>query len=779
MTRTLASFGVDFDANPGIDSSRRFGEAMRKTGEDAKTFAGAVRDANREASDSAREHASAVETAGTVTGNVWRRMRQAASNALSETIDQLQRISAALGGNFARAFDDGYAKVAALVAEIALLANGMGILSIPIFAAGSAFGSTGTIVASVATLFFLFSERTTAARIALKAYLEQLGLTNVGLRVFQATAGAANTAAAAVGINLTSSLVRTIALVGSLVLGYQALKLAIDSVNEGAKREVETLKYGVASRNLRDPGSRMQPVIDTALTLPGDSTSDILKGAAKLERAGLDATRENLERISAAALVAGKDFSEVADKVADLYEELQNGDDAESTIRSLQKMGLVSDEARDKIAELQKAGKEGDEVWNVAAKALDRYGLVLDQRRQTFPGAKDELGKAWDELKATLGGAVSDLLTPVLQGASSAMRQAVGVARELKSTIRELLDEIALLPENLVMFFTKGDLIKSQKAERLGGTKDSRQDLPETNPLPENKSRGGGGRQQTYETDASLVERYRKEIEFLSKAMDDGTVSAGEFATRQAQLRDRLAQGLGDPSRYAGDIEQFRAAQQEKLRILEVMKQDIERGNASLLQTITYGLEKALQESGKIAKQMANAIPQLITGTADAFGSAFASIVTGSKSAGAAFRDFAAGVLNDIARVIGRLLFLQAIESTLGFFGIGPKSLTSGGGFSLGGSSSVLGGDWSGLGVPIGKAAPAPLPIGKGAAGDGVSIGTIAVSVQSDGSAQVQTDATGAKARGLASAIRSAVVAEIQNQLRPGNLLAPTTRAVA
>lgn len=796
MTRTLASFGVDFDAAPGIESAQKFGTALKKTGEDAKAFSTAFREASKGASDSAQEHAATVEAVGNRTGTVWRRMRTAADNALKSTIEQLSTLSAALGGNFAKAFDHGHAKVAALAAEIGLLVHGMGILAIPILAVGSAFGTTGTIIASVATLYFLFSERTLAARTALKLYLEQLGLTNIGLRMFTATAGAANTAAAAMGINLTASLAKTAAIIGGLVLGFFALKTAIDSVSEGAKRQIDTQKYGVRSRDLNDPASRIRPIIDSSLDLPGDSTSDILKGSAKLERAsdGVLTLRENLERVSAAALVAGKDFSEVADKVADLYKELQNGDDAESTIRSLQKMGIFSDEARDRIAKLQEEGKKGPAVWDVAASALDAYGTVLEQRRGTFNAAKESFGKAWDEVKTVLGGAVSDLLTPALQVAAGVMRSTVGAAREVAQAIREMVAEFSNLPQTMRDFFLewknggvfgKEGSLNGKESQHMDGSYHFRSRpigsrLPDVNPLPEDKNKKGrGGRGGDPETDSSLVAKYRAEIEFLSKAMDDGTVSTGEFMSRQAKLRDTLASSLGDPSRYASDIEAFRAAQQEKLRILEVMKQDIERGNASLLTVITYGLEKALQESGKITKQMANAIPQLITGTADAFGSAFASIVTGSKGAGQAFREFAAGVLNDVARIIGRLLFLQAVEGTLGFFGIGPKSATGAGTagigdiLSLGGSGSILSGSFGGKPAgPIGKAGRG----GGGGDAGSVAVGDIHINIQSDGTADVQTDASGNSARKLAQGIRTAVQTELQNQLRPGGLLAPNTR---
>lgn len=895
MSRTLASFGVELDASPAIEAAGKIKDALSRVGEGAKQFASAFREASSNAGRSARESADAVSNAATRSkrsteeasrgfeemgaraGAAYRRTANSLRNTLEETFDSIKRASAsafsAAGDMASRAFSGAWEwiqktasaltgtlsesigttipKISALAAEIALTARGLGLLSIPVLAAGHAFGGLGTVAASSAAIWFTYSASAAGARVALQGMLEAAGLSHVALDLLKA-------GARSFGVSL-SGVVTTI--VGAILV-YKTLAAAIDSVAVAQERQSQIAQFARVTGNPGDAAARTSAVSFAAVGVPGLGAAEAQKLAAEFEKVNkvalLSAT--SLEAIGGMAIQTGKDFGQLAGMVTKLYAAIQFGQTEETSklIKQFQEMGVFGDAAEAAIARLQATGASGATVWQEARQAFAAYTGLVRERQTSWGAAMEAMGKAWTELKIALGTPVVVAMTPILETLASLVRDvfvpaiklAVGVLGEISDVLgripvdtltKALAPGVAFIREEVIprvkeligvlQFFgfsgsrtggggggwmgaevrvpyalptvttttpgpaglntqhSGGSLPGFNDAFNMKTTDEIREGLEALRKLGRDKdddnkssSRGGSGSGTKYETDAGLVAKYREEIESLSKALEAGSVSQVEFTQRQANLQESLARSLGDPTRYADDVGAFRAAQQEKLRILEATKQSIESGNASLLETLSYGLQKALQESGKITKQIASALPNLITGTADAFGSAFSSIVTGSKSAGDAFRDFASGVLADIAKLIGRLLFLQLVESTLGVFGIGAKGIGTGAaglssGLSgiIGSGPSVLGGDWSGLGVAIGAKGVA---IGARPAGGGdVSVGDIYVNVQSDGSASVQTDASGGAARKLAQTIKLAVQTGIQQELRPGGLLRQNTAA--
>jgi len=187
-------------------------------------------------------------------------------------------------------------------------------------------------------------------------------------------------------------------------------------------------------------------------------------------------------------------------------------------------------------------------------------------------------------------------------------------------------------------------------------------------------SSGSGGRD--IRTDSDLVARYRKEIEYLAQALDAGTVSQTEFDNRRATLQANLAKNLDDPQRYAEDVGAFRAAYAEKKKILDRWKEDVDIGAVSVADAFRYGAAKASAEWGSFTKQIADSTGKLLDSFASGFSDAFSAFITGSKSAGAAFGDFARSFLNDIVKMIAKAFTLYLLQQAIGFFvpGAGPVS---------------------------------------------------------------------------------------------------------
>lgn len=720
---TLSALGVDLQVAPALASAAQFRAAMAQTGDEAKKFASTVKGANVDVADSAkkvgeggkgyeqlgtsagkgaddvkrsgsaieastRSTASATDALGARGGAAFRQLSETGQSAFQRLWERVQNVISSLSSGLEHFLGTNIGKWASLSAEIALLTRGLGLLSIPVLGAGAAFGTLGSVVAAGAVLWFTYSAAAATARTSLYGVMQQAGLTNVGLRAVNATLQQ-------LGFSGTATLGGVVVTILALVAAYKLLKLAIDAVGEGAKRTGQELDFGIRSQNLDNTRARTGVAATAAIDLPGSSTESVIKAAADYERLTQTAlgTSLSFQAVAGSALAARVSFESMAGSAAKLYGEIKKGD-AEGTakqIKSLQELGIFSDQARDKIAALQEQGASSAQVWAVAATALGAYDFVLKEKQESWQGAKDSLSKAWEELKIEFGQPLADLLTPVLQGAASFMRSVmIPAAQETVQAIREIVTAVKEFPQdvaNFVNFIRNGGvrLDNLQDPSTIGKVPGAFEvpKFPKVTPKGgggDDKSKGGSGSAApNYTTDASLVEKYREQIEFLAKAMGDGSVSAGEFAHRQFELQNQLAGQLGDPSRYAADIGAFRAAQQEKLNVLAQMKQQIEQGTASFSTIVSYGLEKASDGLGKFTKQIADAIPKLIGQLGDGLGSALADIATGAKTAAQAFGDFARSFLVDIIKMITKALVFYAIQKLIGFFsGRDTSSVTVG-----------------------------------------------------------------------------------------------------
>jgi len=187
---------------------------------------------------------------------------------------------------------------------------------------------------------------------------------------------------------------------------------------------------------------------------------------------------------------------------------------------------------------------------------------------------------------------------------------------------------------------------------------------------------------------------------------------------------------------------------------------------------------------------------------------AFASVIDGSSSAKEAFRSLADSMIQDVSRIIAKLLVQQAIMASMrmlsGLFGgpaagvtasVGPTLAGGGGhdsimdmidsmgsgryggvlkGYSAGGIAR--GSDAGHLAMLHGTEAVVPLPNGRSipvemqggqAQQNNVSVN---VSINNDGSSDVTSEGD---AKGMGKAIAAAVQRELLQQKRPGGMLSP------
>lgn len=166
---------------------------------------------------------------------------------------------------------------------------------------------------------------------------------------------------------------------------------------------------------------------------------------------------------------------------------------------------------------------------------------------------------------------------------------------------------------------------------------------------------------------------------------------------------------------------------------------------------------------------------------------AIASMIDGTKSAKEAFKDFFKMLMQEAARAIAKLLVMQAITSTMGFFGFptgaGPISQLFGSaryggileGYSMGGIAkgsqaghlAMLHGTEAVVPLPNGRSIPVELQSG------GSQVNNVSVSVNVENSGRSNTEMQGKGAEDFAKSIANVVQREIQAQKRPGGLLSP------
>jgi hypothetical protein len=248
------------------------------------------------------------------------------------------------------------------------------------------------------------------------------------------------------------------------------------------------------------------------------------------------------------------------------------------------------------------------------------------------------------------------------------------------------------------------------------------------------------------------------------KSVEQGTQAsqAGRDITKLTELRERLS---GIMENMPDGVTILEAEQVEALAKAVFHVESLEDKAKNL-----SSLEVHLNELG-----------ETIRGSMEG---AFTAMVTGAKSAKAAFADMAMSILSQIAKMLVQMMLLKMFKgSTFGNF-MGMGSDRYGGvrgpdgaklqGYATGG---VARGSTSGYPTMLhGTEAIVPLPNGRSIPvemkSNGGSTNNIVVNISSDGQSSTQ-GSTGPDMDKMGAAVAKAVQVELQNQKRSGGILNP------
>lgn len=221
--------------------------------------------------------------------------------------------------------------------------------------------------------------------------------------------------------------------------------------------------------------------------------------------------------------------------------------------------------------------------------------------------------------------------------------------------------------------------------------------------------------------------------------------------------------------------------QQFNEKILEYKNQGIALTQKDI-ETIREQTEAQFFLNEAISAQ--NSINQSVT---SGLQSGLEGIINGTKSVKEAFGDMAIGILQELSKVIARMLITRAIMAAFPGFGGAPLPTGTpvfaryGGvmeGYATGGIArgrnagypAILHGTEAVVPLPNGNSIPVEMRNGGGTGTNNV---TVNVSVDQNGNAQTNTQMDNQQAGQLGKLISAAVQEELQRQKRPGGILSP------
>lgn len=173
---------------------------------------------------------------------------------------------------------------------------------------------------------------------------------------------------------------------------------------------------------------------------------------------------------------------------------------------------------------------------------------------------------------------------------------------------------------------------------------------------------------QKLETDRRIIEQY---FEIKNRLKAELGETSREYALRLGELERQTAQQLADPAAYAGIINQWEAMQAAREKSALETQARIRSGEASMTEAMLDGIRRLTEAWGTFQQKVSDLVVGIGERIAGGIGDALGDIVTGSKSAGEAFRDMAVSMLKDISRMIIQMLVMQAIQTALGWIGGG------------------------------------------------------------------------------------------------------------
>lgn len=238
-----------------------------------------------------------------------------------------------------------------------------------------------------------------------------------------------------------------------------------------------------------------------------------------------------------------------------------------------------------------------------------------------------------------------------------------------------------------------GQMSKEEQAKEIAP--------PPGSPIVTTPKNEFAGRTQV-QTDADIMRDYNDQLAQLKAHLDAGSVSQREFNTRLREMQESTAKELANPGKYAAALGAWNAYENERLKKAAETEARLKSGDASVTEAFMYGLQKQAQAYGTFASQVAQLAQDMTNSFATGLSTAIGDVITGTKDAKTAFKDFAVSVLNDISRMIIKMLILKAVQAAIGYAGSSGGGDTGGGfrgGMAAGGP--IFGGSGTHDDVPI------------------------------------------------------------------------------
>ena len=524
------------------------------------------------------------------------------------------------------------------------------------------------------------------------------------------------------------------------------------------------------------------------------------------------------------------------DRVAKLQKRLQdlrqNQADARSDNRAKYQPGIdAAQRELDALLQSLRAEQEMAKAAGEAAREKERELLLEKQRIALIgPSAAMELAKVQNTSQARIAAIEDEQRRLDYMRASGAMSEQRYADESLAVTRRKIGEEIALIQRRMDVErnteITTGDPVqqavaqknrevklaqmagelaaaraKLRAAEADAGTDAIKRSQDEADKQFEGLSKfyqqaGAQLLQFAADNEAARISLIRDPVERenaqIDKQIADIEMKYGDLA-RSINLNIIRAMATGNEDLEAQLRAQLTALQAE----MDKAKSNANRRRPDDPNDMGLGLKRGLQEVAAQAKGVGTVIRDSIVMAFDRAADALADFVTTGKFN---FKQFAASVLSDLARMIAKQAMFNALKAGLQYFGFADggtfgtdgKPFAKGGAFAGGLQAFAAGGVVNsptlfkfaaggqmrnGLMGEAGPEAIMPLKRGKdgklgvvaqGGGGGGVTIGSIVVN-NSGGTAE---DTSGRNSAALGRAISQAVQAEILKQQRPGGLLA-------
>lgn len=248
-----------------------------------------------------------------------------------------------------------------------------------------------------------------ALRLQTGAFTGPIGVATSAFR------GLGNTASATAGI-----LTKVVAPLAALAGAGSAAALAFKSISSAADMEILRTAFVPLLGGVEEARKRMQELSEFAASTPFEMP-EIAKASQVLQTLtrGALATGKGLTLVGDLASATNQPFSEIAVTVGRLYDGLQSGRPVGEAAARLQELGAISGDVRGRLESLQKEGAKGQEVWEIAAGALERFSGSMELQSQTWNGKistfKDNIGLAM----AAFGEPILDQIKPYLDSVIS------------------------------------------------------------------------------------------------------------------------------------------------------------------------------------------------------------------------------------------------------------------------------------------------------------------------------------------------------------------------